>query len=71
MRVYLQSILFGRAQNYATRRGYADDKERAAIVDGWMAGYASGRRKDVRVDKLINEIPLSELEKFNPLRNNK
>lgn len=53
MRVYLQGILFGRANSYASRRGYANDKERAALVDGWLAGYASGKRKDARIDELL------------------
>lgn len=53
MNLYLQGILFTRASNYATRRGYADDKERMAIVDGWLAGYRSGKRFDQRIDKLL------------------
>ena len=46
-------ILFARASNYAARRGFADDKEREAIVDGWLAGWHSGRRKDSRLDAMI------------------
>jgi hypothetical protein len=60
--MYLQSILFSRASNYATKHGYANDNERAAIVDGWLAGYASGKRKDARVDKLLTQ-QLTEMEK--------
>lgn len=55
MKLYLQGILFTRAGNYATRRGYADDKERAAIIDGWLAGHHSGRRKDARMERLLSE----------------
>jgi hypothetical protein len=55
VKLYLQGILFTRASNYATRRGYADDKERMAIVDGWLAGYRSGKKLDPRVDKLLTE----------------
>lgn len=55
MKLYLQGILFTRAQNYATRRGYADDKERMALVDGWLAGYRSGKRFDARIDKLLTD----------------
>jgi hypothetical protein len=53
MKLYLQGILFTRAQNYAARRGFSDEKERAAVVDGWLAGFAAGKRKDARVDKLL------------------
>lgn len=55
MSAYVKSILFTRAQNYATRRGYTNDKERAAIVDGWLAGYQSAKRKDSRIEKLLSE----------------
>ena len=55
MNHYLKGILFIRANSYATRRGYADDKERAAIVDGWLAGYKSGKAKDARVERLLAE----------------
>lgn len=53
MKLYLQGILFTRASNYATRRGFTDDKERIAIVDGWLAGYRSGKRFDSRIDELL------------------
>jgi len=53
MKLYLQGILFTRAQNYATRRGFASEAERMAIVDGWLAGYRSGKKLDPRVDKLL------------------
>jgi hypothetical protein len=62
MKLYLQGILFTRAGNYATRRGYADDRERAAIVDGWLAGYASAKRKDARMERLLDESEESERE---------
>lgn len=55
MKLYLQGILFTRASNYATRRGYGDDKERIAIVDGWLAGYRSGKRFDSRIDELLKQ----------------
>lgn len=56
MKLYLQGILFTRAQQFATRRGFSDDKERAALVDGWLAGFASGKRKDVRIERLIEQL---------------
>jgi hypothetical protein len=53
VKLYLQGILFTRASNYAKKRGFADDKEREAIVDGWLAGYKAGKRKDERIDRLL------------------
>lgn len=55
MKLYLQGILFTRASNYAAKRGFRDDKEREAIVDGWLAGHASAKRKDPRVERLLAE----------------
>jgi hypothetical protein len=60
MKLYLQGILFTRAQNYATRRGFADDKERMALVDGWLAGYRSGKRFDKRIDDLLQQHDVKE-----------
>ena len=57
LKLYLQGILFTRAQNYASRRGFSDDKERQAIVDGWLAGYRSGKRFDSRIDDLLKQEP--------------
>lgn len=54
MSITLRKILFDRAERYARRRGFQNDAERIAVVDGWLAGYKSARKRDERVSMLLD-----------------